>query len=73
MMLGQNVRLHTVRIKPMLDRTYRVVLSVKQDYEFFVSARNDEEAVEEACCKELEDGLMIKDDYECECVTVEVQ
>ena len=57
----------------MIDRTYRVVLSVKQDYEFFVSARNDEEAVEEACCKELEDGLMIKDDYECECLTVEVQ
>jgi len=73
MMLGLNVRPHTVRIRPMLDRTYRVVLSVKQDYEFFVSARNDEEAVEEACCKELEDGLMIKDDYECECVTVEVQ
>ena len=57
----------------MIDRTYRVVLSVKQDYEFSVSARNDEEAVEEACCKELEDGLMIKDDYECECLTVEVQ
>ena len=73
MTLGLNVRPHTVRIRPMLDRTYRVVLSVKQDYEFFVSARNDEEAVEEACCKELEDGLMIKDDYECECLAVEVQ
>ena len=57
----------------MPDKTYRVVLTVKQDYEFFVSAGNDEEAVEEACCKELDDGLMIKDDYECECVTVEVQ
>ena len=73
MTLGLNVRPHTVRIKPMLDRTYRVVLSVKQDYEFFVTAEDADDAVEEACCMELEDGLMIKDDYECECVTVEVQ
>ena len=57
----------------MLDRTYRVVLSVKQDYEFFVTAEDADDAVEEACCKELEDGLMIKDDYECECLVVEVQ
>jgi hypothetical protein len=57
----------------MPERMYRVVLTVKQDYEFFVSARNDEEAVEEACCVELDDGLMINDNYECECVTVEVQ
>ena len=57
----------------MIDRTYRVVLSVKQDYEFFVTATDADDAVEEACCKELEDGLMIKDDYECECLTVEVQ
>jgi len=57
----------------MPDKTYRVVLTVKQDYEFFVSAGNDEEAVEEACCKELDDGLMIKDDYECECIKVEAQ
>ena len=57
----------------MIDRTYRVVLTVKQDYEFFVSARNDEEAVEEACCMELDDATMINDNYECECVTVEVQ
>ena len=57
----------------MPERMYRVVLTVKQDYEFFVSARNDEEAVEEACCKELDDGLMINDNYECECETVEVQ
>ena len=57
----------------MIDRTYRVVLSVKQDYEFFVTAEDADDAVEEACCMELEDGLMIKDDYECECTTVEVQ
>ena len=57
----------------MLNRTYRVVLSVKQDYEFFVTATDADDAVEEACCKELEDGLMIKDDYECECLAVEVQ
>jgi hypothetical protein len=57
----------------MLERTYRVVLSVKQDYEFFVTAEDADDAVEEACCMELEDGLMIKDDYECECLTVEVQ
>jgi hypothetical protein len=57
----------------MIDRTYRVVLSVKQDYEFFVTAEDADDAVEEACCMELEDGLMIKDDYECECLTVEVQ
>ena len=73
MTLGLNVRLHTVRTKPMLDRTYRVVLSIKQDYEFFVTAEDADGAVEEACCKELEDGLMIKDDYECECLAVEVQ
>ena len=57
----------------MIDRTYRVVLTVKQDYEFFVTATDTDDAVEAACCKELEDGLMIKDDYECECLTVEVQ
>ena len=57
----------------MPERMYRVVLTVKQDYEFFVNARNDEEAVEEACCKELDDGVMINDNYECECETVEVQ
>jgi hypothetical protein len=57
----------------MLDRTYRVVLSVKQDYEFFVTAEDADDAVEEACCVELDDGLMINDNYECECVTVEVQ
>jgi len=57
----------------MSERMYRVVLTVKQDYEFFVSARNDEEAVEEACCMELDDGMMINDNYECECTTVEVQ
>ena len=57
----------------MPDKTYRVVLTVKQDYEFFVSASNDQEAVEEACCKELDDGRMINDNYERECETVEVQ
>ena len=35
----------------MPERMYRVVLTVKQDYEFFVNARNDEEALEEAWCK----------------------
>ena len=57
----------------MLDRTYRVVLTVKQDYEFFVTAEDADSAVEEACCKELDDGLMINDNYECEVETVEVQ
>ena len=57
----------------MLDRTYRVVLTVKQDYEFYVTAEDADGAVEEACCKELDDGLMINDNYECECTTVEVQ
>ena len=57
----------------MLDRTYRVVLTVKQDYEFFVTAEDADGAVEEACCKELDDGMMINDNYECECITVEVQ
>ena len=57
----------------MLDRTYRVVLTVKQDYEFFVTAEDADGAVKEACCKELDDGLMINDNYECECTTVEVQ
>jgi hypothetical protein len=57
----------------MLDRTYRVVLTVKQDYEFFVTAKDADGAVEEACCKELDDGVMINDNYECECTTVEVQ
>jgi len=57
----------------MLNRTYRVVLSVKQDYEFFVTATDADDAVEEACCMELDDGLMIKDDYECECIKVEAQ
>ena len=57
----------------MPERMYRVVLTGKQDYEFFVSASNDEEAVEEACCKKLGDGLMINDNYECECETVEAQ
>ena len=57
----------------MPERMYRVVLTVKQDYEFFVSASNDEEAVEEACCKKLDDGVMINDNYECECETVEAQ
>ena len=57
----------------MLNRTYRVVLSIKQDYEFFVTAEDADDAVEEACCMELDDGLMIKDDYECECLTVEAQ
>tara|TARA_Y100000114_G_scaffold57986_1_gene53059 strand:- start:343 stop:519 length:177 start_codon:yes stop_codon:yes gene_type:complete len=57
----------------MPEKIYRVVLTVKQDYEFFVSASNDEEAVEEACCKELAFGRMINDNYECEVETVEVQ
>lgn len=57
----------------MLDRTYRVVLTVKQDYEFFVTAEDADGAVEEACCKELDDGLMINDNYECEVETVEAQ
>jgi hypothetical protein len=57
----------------MLNRTYRVVLSIKQDYEFFVTAEDADDAVEEACCMELDDGLMIKDDYECECIKVEAQ
>ena len=57
----------------MSERMYRVVLTVKQDYEFFVNASSNEEAVEEACCKELDDGVMINDNYECECETVEVQ
>ena len=73
MTLGQNVKLHTVRRQPMPDKTYRVVLTVKQDYVFYVTAEDADGAVEEACCKELEDGLMIKDDYECEVETVEVQ
>ena len=57
----------------MSESMYLVVLTIKQDYEFFVSASNDEEAVEEACCKKLDDGLMINDNYECECETVEAQ
>ena len=57
----------------MSERMYRVGLTIKQDYEFFVSASNDEEAVEEACCKKLDDGLMINDNYECECETVAAQ
>ena len=43
----------------MLNRTYRVVLSVKQDYEFFVTAEDADDAVEEACCMELDDGMML--------------
>ena len=50
MTLEPNVRPHIVRIKPMPDKTYRVVLSVKQDYEFFVTAEDADGAVEEACC-----------------------
>jgi len=57
----------------MIDRTYRVVLSVKQDYEFFVTAEDADGAVEEACCMELDDGMMINDNYECECIKVEAQ
>lgn len=73
MTLEPNVRPHTARRQLMLDRTYRVVLTVKQDYEFFVTAEDADGAVEEACCKELDDGLMINDNYECECITVEAQ
>ena len=57
----------------MPDKTYRVVLTVKQDYEFFVTAEDADLAIDEACCRELDDGLMINDNYECECETVEVQ
>lgn len=56
----------------MLDRTYRVVLTVKQDYEFFVTAEDADGAVKEACCKELDDDKLFRI-YECECTTVEVQ
>ena len=56
----------------MLARTYRGVLGQSRDVEFYVVAEDSDDAVEKACEQELDDGILIADDYELECLEVEV-
>ena len=56
----------------MLARTYRVVLRQTRDFEFHVFAEDSDDAVEKACEQELDNGLLIADDYELECLEVEI-